>query len=148
MRIEVKKDEELNESNLVPDGVYDFTVTKAEEKRSFSGNEMIKLTLQIWDKSGREHYIFCHLLNAMPHLLKHFCEATNLMDNYNSGILTHYNCENASGKCKVIAEKGKPVPIEKRYDPSSVEYYPDKNIVKDFIKYEGKKQAPQNDIPF
>ncbi len=143
MKVDVKTNQELNESNLVPEGIYEFVVTKAEEKISQSGNEMIRLSLQIWDKAGKEHFVFCNLLNAMPHLLKHFCEATNLMDSYNSGILTHYNCENVSGHCKIIIEKGK---IK---CPSPLEFYPDKNVVKDFLNYEAKKSVnSEMDITF
>jgi hypothetical protein len=109
---------------LLSDGVYDFTVVHAEEKISQSGNEYIFLKLGIWDDQGRERLIFTNL--ALIKLLKHFCDISGLQDKYQLGEVLALDCLHKMGKVEIGIEKGKP--------KLEGGMYPDKNIVKDYIK--------------
>ena len=142
MRFNPLSEEEV--LNLLPEGEYDFVVQAAEDKVSQKGNDMIKLTLGIWDKKGQEHTVFDYL--AMMFKIKHFADATGLESLYQSGGYDASDCLGKSGKCKVLQEEGKGA-------------FPPKNIVKDYIKSDGshisipaQNKEPsfdnENDIPF
>lgn len=66
-------------------GIYEFQVVSAEEKVSqTSGNEMIKLTLKVWDKEGRQFTVFDYLVatEKMAFKTKHFCESIGAPELY------------------------------------------------------------------
>ena len=140
MKFTPKTDEELAEFNLIKDGIYDFEVLESAQQLSRSGNEMIKLKLGLWDSKGVMRVIFDYLLEAMPHKLHHFCEATGLKDKYKIGELTPEDCMSKSGKVHITIEKGK-----EKQDGGR---YPDRNSVKDYIKEDKKVDLLNDDLPF
>jgi hypothetical protein len=129
--------------NLLNPGEYDFLVKNAEDTRSKSGNEMIKLTLCIWDNQNREHTVFDYLLEAMMYKVKHFADSVGLESEYVSGAFAAHHCMNKTGRCKIII------------DDATDSNFPPKNAVKDYIKSVAKPivSNPKNDsvdsdIPF
>lgn len=137
MKFKHKTEEEIQSMFLLPEGTYQFVVTKAEDAMSKSNNEMIKLTLKIMDKSGREHTVYDYLLEAMEFKLKHFCDATGLEKEYQSDMLLAKHCEGKSGMVDIIVQKGQPNPAGGNYA--------DKNSVKDYIK-RTSGQKTQNEL--
>lgn len=113
-------------SDIEP-GVYDFQVLKAEQKRSKSGNQMIELTLAVWDANGVQRHIFDYLVSmpSMVYKIKHFCDTVGLTKEYLAGCLNVNDCVDKCGKAEIIIQKGNQKP-----DGS---YYPDKNAVKDYV---------------
>ena len=151
MRVNPKTEEELQLMGLLQPGVYDFEVVEAQDKVSKSGNEMIALTLQVWDINGKPHTVYDYLLDAMSYKLRHFAESVGLLDKYLAGNIEASDCRLASAKVEIIIQKGG----EKLGGGS----YPDKNSVKDYIVRKGNLSiVPNNptladnsfndDIPF
>ena len=111
--------------NLLKDGVYDFSVSEAKDAISKrTGNPMIKLTLVIWDKNGDKRFITDYIMTSYMRKLKHFCDATGLIDKYNEGSLTATDCLDKTGKLKLV--------IKNEIDSP----YPPQNEVQDYVKKE------------
>lgn len=141
MRFKPQSEEELNSFKLLDNGEYDFTVVYAEDKISEKGNEYIFMKLQVWDKEGRERLIFTNL--AFIKLLKHFCDVTGLEDKYKTGEINAEDCLYKTGKVLIGFKPG-----EKKPEGG---YYPDKNIVEDYIKNltsSSEEKLLSDDIPF
>jgi len=85
MKFKHKTEEELQSMFLLHEGTYQFVVTKAEDAMSKSNNEMIKLTLKIMDKAGREHTVYDYLLEAMEFKL-----CTMVIKAVRRGVATDY----------------------------------------------------------
>lgn len=116
--------------NLLPAGIYDFVVKEAIDTYSkASGNPMIKLSLELVDASGKERVMTDFILTAFMKKIKHFCDATNLIDKYNSGTLSAEDCIGKTGKLNLIVEEYK----------SNL-----KNSVEDYIKNSGNQ--PKNSL--
>jgi hypothetical protein len=130
MRFVPKSEDELNP--LLPAGDYDAEVTKAEAAVSQKKNDMIKLTLRIFDHNGGTIIINDYLLEAMLKKLKHFCDSAGLTDIYERGELTPECCHGAS----VI------VKLKIKHDETGV--YPPKNAVDDYVT---RKSLPKNPQP-
>ncbi len=140
MKFEPKTREEL--SNLLPEGQYEGYVITAEEKTSKrSGNPMIVLQVEIYDTEGSKKTITDRLIliPSMQWKLYDFCESAGLMDRYEAGELSQYDCTEKKVHCKVIQK-------EAEGD------YPTKNEIKTyFLPKSGnpkpapvKKAAPKN----
>lgn len=104
MKFTPKSEAQLIEENLIPEGTYDYEVIQAEERQSKAGNDMIQLTLKIFDQNGKERRVYDYLLEAMQFKLIHFCESAGLTDIYETGQLTSAHCEGRSGKAIVKIE--------------------------------------------
>ena len=108
MKFTPVKEEEM-ESNFKPlaPGYYNFEVKDAEETVSKSGNEMIKLTLKVWDNKGKEYTLYDYLLSSanMMWKLKHFCDSCELAEIYENGELTDSACIGKCGKVETDIEK-------------------------------------------
>lgn len=63
-------------------GTYQAQVTHAEEKISAAGNEMLKVTMMVWDNEGHKHSLSDLLFGFK---LKNFCEVAHLEEEYKSG---------------------------------------------------------------
>lgn len=127
--------------SLLEPGIYPFQVSSATNETSKSGNEMIKLVLNIWDKDGHLHLIFDYLLEAMGYKLRHFCETTGLIDKYEHGEINVDDCMNKQGYVELCIQEGSIKDNGARY--------PSRNSVKDYAKKsESKKDDLDDDIPF
>lgn len=121
MRFSPKTEDDVRPSFLLKPGECDFTVVNAEDQTSTAGNDMIKLTLEVYDAEGRKAVIFDYLLESMAQKLRHFCYGTNQGQRYEQGDLTAADCDGKSGRCIVRTEKDK------------TGEYPDKNKIADYV---------------
>lgn len=136
---------------MLEPGIYNFTVSKAESKRSKSGNPMIELTLKVFDNNGKEFNVFDYLI-AMPSMnwkIRHFCDSVGLTKEYESGKFDEYLAVGRSGKVDIVFQKGKA--------KDGGGFYKDKNAVEDYVMTDQGAQkynaAPVDDfkddsIPF
>ncbi len=137
-------EEELQISSLLPEGVYDYEVIKAEDKISKAGNEYTSINLLVWDNEGRTHTIFTNM--ALVFLLKHFCDVNNMQEKYKSGNIPAIEFMSKSGGKAVIAIEGeKPNPNGGTFKA--------KNIVKDYIvsppgSFIKPLREEKNNLPF
>lgn len=116
---------EADVSPLLKPGVYDFTVTNAEDRQSKSGNDMIALELEVFTETGGIRRLKDYLLEKVAYKLRHFCYATGMGDLYESGQFGASDCVGRSGKLKLGVQ--------------SQEGYQDKNEVRDYEVIEGGK---------
>jgi hypothetical protein len=140
MRFDPLNEDQLALANLLQKGQYRFKVLKAEDKVSQAGNEMIFLKLGIRGVDDKVKFVFCNLLEAMPHLVKHFCDTTGQPEKYMTGNLNAKDCDGKDGYVEIDIAEDKQNKVLR-------------NIVKDFIiadKY--KEPSPQfkddTDIPW
>lgn len=119
MQFTPKTEAEIQEEGLLPAGTYDFQVTEAEDTISKKGSEMIALKLKVFDSNGGHRIIRDWLLEAMAFKLRHFCEATGLLKQYESGNLDALSMDGATGKVEIIVKD----------DPT----YGKQNSVKDYV---------------
>lgn len=106
MNFAPKTEEEIDEESLIPEGEWDFEVIVAKDKVSASGNDMIELKLKVW-ANPNERVMTDWILEKFAHKLRHFCEATGLIDQYNSGSLVAEDCLGKTGRLIVGRSKNK-----------------------------------------
>jgi len=135
MRFSPKSREELETIGLMKPGIYQFSVANAIDKTSKGGNEMIALTLEVFDEMGATRNVFDYLLEAMPQKLFGFCEATSMEHHYHQGTLRASDCIGKSAFVELTIQKGKDNPQGGTYS--------DKNEVK---KYTAKKVATAENV--
>jgi hypothetical protein len=144
MRIEPKTDQqlrEIEESNLLPDGTYDFEVISAVDKQSKSGNDMAEIKLRIDDE--RQHIITDYLvaIDSMAYKVKHFAESVGLLDEYNAGHMPAEQMVGCVGRAKIKTQAAKGE-------------YKAKNVVADYVpnaSAQPRAKAPadlDDEIPF
>jgi len=112
MRFQSKTDEQLNDEAMLPEGEYDFTVDKAEERVSKKAKEqgatepdMIQVDLTIFSPRG-DRKIRDWVMEKLPWKLKHFAYAIGLGKEYEAGDLQPTSIVGRSGK--LFLKKGKP----------------------------------------
>jgi hypothetical protein len=126
MQFQAKTEKQINEENLIPEGVYPFDVMNADNKTSKAGNEMIELELRIYCADGRERSLNDWLMPKMAFKLFHFCAYCGLSQQYDAGTLTAADCVGKSGFVKIGIQADKQG------------QYPDRNSVKDYVRPEPK----------
>lgn len=125
MKFTPLSNEEIETANLLVPGIYDYLVTKAEDKISKAGNEYTSIILKVWDAEGREHSVFTNM--ALIKLLKHFCDVNKLDAKYLSGDLPpELFMGRSCGKVVIDIEPEK-------FDVKANKTYRAKNIVTDYI---------------
>jgi len=139
MRFTPKSNEELQEMNLIKEGVYAFEIVNAVNKTSKAGNEMIELNLKVYDNLGIEKFLFDYLLESMPFKLKHFAETAGLLEKYEAGNLSAEDCMYKCGQVQIYTQK-------------SNNGYSDKSAVKDYMvdvseKYKEDNITKSHDAP-
>lgn len=108
MRFDPRGEEELQRAMLLPEGLYDFTVNKAIEKTSKSGNLMIELDMTVYLDS-RPMYVRDWLMVGLERQLYkvlHFCRSVGLAEKYQAGELNDHDCVGRSGKLKLGVNEG------------------------------------------
>lgn len=147
-------EEEIQSSNLLEDGDYDFEVVKSTRKISKANNPMAELQLNVWDKEGRQHLVYDYLIFSTVPLnikkIKHFCEAVGLHEEYNKGSIPE-ELERCFGSAHFSKQNGAEIPNDKLNGKPIGSRYPDKNVVDDYIKKETKQSNPlpfDDTIPF
>ena len=138
MKVTPRTENQLQTANLLPQGIYDFMVVGVSDKPSKAGNEMITLTLKIWDETGKEHEIKDYLLDALAYKVRHFAEATDLLDKYNAGSIDHNDCMGKTGRVEIIIQEGQLKDDGSRHS--------NRNSVKDYILSKDKVMPKTNEI--
>ena len=88
-----------------------------------AGNEMIVLSLRVFNEQGRSTIIKDWLLEKIAYKLRHACEACGLLEAYMSpGLLT--------GVEDFVGKTGK---VKLKIQPAAAEPYPAKNSVSDYV---------------
>lgn len=129
---------QMREDALVKKGRYPFRVIRGTEKRSSTGNDMMKLQLIIF-YNQREIKFFDNLM-LMPSMFwkfEHFCKATGLAHKLEEGRLMAQDCDYKEGYLDIDHRVNK--------ETGEVEAY-----VKDYVKPEELAQDtsfPNDDIP-
>lgn len=103
-----------------PNGVYDFEITEASDETSTKGNDMIALTLHIFNSDGDRRTVFDYLLDSIPHKLRHAAYACGLGSTYESGNLIGADFYGKTGRAKIGIQPEK-------------DGYQAKNVVRDYI---------------
>jgi hypothetical protein len=98
---------EAEAQGLFADGLYPATVTKAEEKTSKGGNEMIALDLTCYRDDGAEVEVKDWLGTWKNGIAKirHFCESAGILDLYEAGELNADTCNNQNVYVKLVVEE-------------------------------------------
>lgn len=140
-----KSEEDLN--SLLKPGEYEFEVLHAEHAKSKkSGADMIKIKLGVFRSDGSQAHIYDYLMPSVEFKLRHFCDSTGLLPQYQSGSLQASDCHGRSGKCKLIIK-----------EDTTGNGYPPKNEIKDYVlrkakpitaASERKPETPEDDVPF
>lgn len=133
---------------LLPDGEYRFEVLSSKRRTSEAGNNMAELKLSVIDKDGMQYYVYDYLVfsdnNFNRMRIRHFCHAVGLKDEYEKGELPEElsgfgGTVNIGKKDKVLKKDG-------------VSFFPEKNVVVDYIKSDFVAKIPDNtlddQIPF
>lgn len=122
-------DEELDASDLMDDGIYDFEVVKCTRKTSQSGNSMAELQLKVWDLKGQVHTVFDYLVFTQIKLnlrkIKHFCVSVGWADKFEKGLLPE-EMQMLCGKVQIGRQ-------DKTPKKDGTGFYPPKNVVIDYV---------------
>lgn len=136
MRInDPKSAEEIKAESNFPvwkPGVYDFEIRTGEDTYSKSGNDMIKLTVDVYNEEGQKQTIFDYLLESVAYKLRHCADACGLTRQYEKGQLDAVEFEGKTGKCKINIQKDK------------TGQYPDKNGIADYLVDDEPKVTKAN----
>jgi hypothetical protein len=90
---------------LLPEGKYSFEVSKAEQKTSKAGNDMIEITLHVYDgKGGAKVFVYDWLTSAFKKKVVDFCRCVGLTDLAEGGELTAMRCVQRTGEVHLIQE--------------------------------------------
>lgn len=111
-------------------GIYDFEITNAEDKISSKGNEMLVLTVAIFDKDGDRKHVTDYLLEAIAHKLKHAALACGLTAKYDLGTLVAMDFIGCTGRLRLGIETDR------------TGNFPDKNRILDYEKKAFSTTAP------
>lgn len=126
MQFQPKTDAQIAEEGMLPDGDYDFSIDKAEDKISKKGREaglaepdMIEIGITVFSNQG-DRSMKDWITSKLAWKVKHFAYAIGLGAAYEAGGLEANLLVGRSGK--VTIKKGKP-----NGD------YPPRNEVKDYV---------------
>lgn len=158
MRYTRYSEQELKEMALIPDGVYQFQTMEVHESNKYgqplrdkNGYDMAKLKLKIWDKNGRERFVFTNLFGdgGMAFRTRHYADSVGQIDKYDADQFIVRETIGCTGYVQIITRKGG---IK---DQLTGEKWEDSNDAKDFIKladqdaYKGTfKETKKDEVPF
>lgn len=123
MKFTPKSENEIASENLLTPGVYGFEIIEASDEISKAGNEMIKLTVHVFD-DGSPVTLYDYLMEKVAYKLRHAAEVCGLLDDYERGALDALDFQGKTGRCKVVIQKDK------------TGQFPDKNGIADYLKSE------------
>lgn len=124
MKFTPRSDEEIESETSKfgpwPAGTYDFEVADAADQVSKAGNEMLVLTLSVFNTEGERRTVYDYLLESIAYKLKHAAEACGLHDNYARGDINKYDFFGKTGR------------LQLRIQPAK-DGYAAKNVVRDYV---------------
>lgn len=130
-----------------PNVPYDYEIVSAKNtltkaKPDKPQREMIEIEVKIYNDKGESKQITDYLGEWNDWKIKRICEANGLLDRYESGQVDDQDLWGKTGKCELGVQKGT------QKDDGT--FYPDKNVIKEFLKIAGTKPkaAPINDDEF
>lgn len=147
MKVQPKSESEIKTFDLLPDGVYPFTVLNSDEVASKSeknkGRMMFAVKLNVHGANGDRH-VYSYFSDWFSEwLLRHFADTTGQLAAYEAGELDGKNG----------AFQGKTGFVKIKTEPAGK--YPAKNVVEDYIvKGDAKPASPntpsdeKDDVPF
>jgi len=134
-----------NKISLVEEGYYEAEIVTVEEKKSPAGNHYLNLKLRIWDKNGKERYVFTTLVShpSFIYKIRHLCYLVGLQNEYESGQFDPRLLEGRpiNGVAHVVIKKGE----AKKYP--EVGFYKDKNEVEDFLPKDKARTDRETGVP-
>jgi hypothetical protein len=125
-------DEDSGGTFLLDEGKYSFEVAKAEDKKSKAGNDMIELTLHVYDgKGGAKVFVYDWLTSAFKKKVVDFCRCVGLADLVEGGELTAVRCVQRTGEVHLIQEEyeGKKRNKVDRYDYTTPQKLPEEDDI-------------------
>ena len=87
-----------------PAGEYDYEVAEAEDTTSKAGNEMIHITLNVFNAEGHKRVVHDYLLDSAAWKIKQFAASAGLLERYNSGEIEAYEMSGKTGRLKLKIE--------------------------------------------
>jgi hypothetical protein len=121
-------DDDGGGSFLLPEGKFSFEVAKAEQKTSKAGNDMIAITLHVYDgKGGAKVFVYDWLTSAFKKKVVDFCRCVGLADLVDGGELTAIRCLQRTGEVHLIQEEYEGTTRNKvdRYDYTTPQKLPE-----------------------
>ena len=121
-------DDDGGGSFLLPEGKFSFEVAKAEQKTSKAGNDMIAITLHVYDgKGGAKVFVYDWLTSAFKKKVVDFCRCVGLSDLVEGGELTATRCLQRTGEVHLIQEEYEGTTRNKvdRYDYTTPQKLPE-----------------------
>lgn len=94
---------QMREDALIREGIYNFEVLDAREKRSSTGNDMLNLKLRL-DMGGRQLiYWDCIVLTPkMFYKIEHFCHTTGMPEKIDQGRVMAQDCLGRQGQIHIV----------------------------------------------
>lgn len=92
--------------SLLEPGVYEMTVTEAEERTSSKGNPMIAIVLEPVDQPGRRVRAWLVATPAALFKVKEFCDAAGLTEKFDGGRLGEDDCRGVRVRAEISVEEG------------------------------------------
>ena len=144
LKFQPKSEAEVASAGLFPAGIYDYEVLAATDKTSKSGNSMIELNVEIFDKAGHGKRIFDYLVDseATHYKVRHFAASAGILAKYEAGNISADDVTGCTGQCKVRVQGEK-------------DGYPPKNAISDYIatkeaakEVSAKQPNLSDEIPF
>lgn len=129
--------------HLMRDGEYDAVIDKAEAKPSNAGNNMIKVELSVYDETGKPNPVTDYWVFTPNMMWKaiHGTDSAGLSKEYEE---KKFNPDMLCGRnVRVIigTQVGNKIPLDKLNGKPPGSRYPDKNVVEDYVKNDGKKST-------
>lgn len=131
MRHTPKTEEQL--SNILPDGIYQGTVKRSSDHISQSGNTCLKLEIDFFDALSKKTTSVVDYLVDGGYKLRHACYTTGLDTFYESGDIPAYAFDKKIVLCVVKIKKGE--------SDNKGGFYPDKNVITDYLDKNKSSQA-------
>lgn len=121
---------------LLKEGEYDAIISASQDKVSSSGNDMMDMTLTVFDDDGKTHEIRDFLVFTKPMMWKivHCAGSAGIMPTYQAGKLCSDTITGKRVRVKVGIDTGKPIPEDRLNGKPFGSCYPDKNKIEDYLK--------------
>lgn len=104
----MKYDPKDADSALIPEGEYDLEIKLAEDTHSKAGNEMMKLTINVWAGGGGPRVVFDYaVVPGGVYKLRQIAAALGIMPKFESGSMGPADVMGQSLRGLVKTEKGK-----------------------------------------